>query len=129
MNWEEVKDLLKEAHEEPIAAADYAAVRARVMSELARRSRPWWPLGRVWAAAASAAVLLVAARVDWSPNVEPLPAVALAYPAAPEVRKVTPRPQRALKAPKTKGESLLVRVVTDDPDVVIYWIADAKGEY
>ena len=129
MNWDECVELLKEVHQEPIAPADYAAVRARVMNELARRARPWWSHGWVWGlAAAGVALLAVATNVDWRPRVEPMPVVALAHPAAPEVRKAARRPPIARETRKAKGEALLVRMLTDDPDVVIYWIAGPKGE-
>ena len=39
--FEQTVELLREAHREPIAEAHYAAVRARVLSQLAVERRPW----------------------------------------------------------------------------------------
>ena len=59
---EKTLEILREAHGEPIAEAHYAAVRARVLSELAVERRPWW---RTWAygfvAVAALAAMLLAA--------------------------------------------------------------------
>jgi len=40
--FEETLKLLREAHREAIPEAHFAAVRARVLSELAAGRRPWW---------------------------------------------------------------------------------------
>jgi len=114
-------ELLQGAHAEPLPPASYTAVRGRVLAELAAGRRTWWR----WAAAlaALAALLLV-----WPERrVPPLPPVALAHPPRPPLyqpshgrKGVVPghRPKPVLRQP------LLVRLVTDDPDIVIYWIAD-----
>ncbi len=47
MRIEETLAMLREAHEEPIAEAHYAAVRARVLAQLEMKRRPWWR--GVWA--------------------------------------------------------------------------------
>lgn len=127
-------DLLHEAHAEPLPAAAYTAVRGRVMAELARR-RIW---RRYWVAGlAGAAAMLVALTLAIWPEhrVQPLPPVALAIPKAPEVQLIpvspSPRPRpralerRVVARRKTEPrQPLLVRLVTDDPNVVLYWIAD-----
>jgi hypothetical protein len=104
------------------------------MAEVAARV-PWWR--RAWiyglgtaAAAAAAAVLAIALR----PAAVPAPPkVALARPAAPALaaaKRTAARPVwRIHRAPapaaaSPKPEPLLVELLTDDPDVVIYWIAD-----
>jgi hypothetical protein len=131
MNWEDCRELLKEAHEEPVAPAHYAAVRARVMAELERRERPLWARAWVWAAAAAmAAAVIVGVQVDLRPQLEP-PVVALAYPPAPVVVRAATRPvvtRRPVTARRAKAEPLLIKMETDDPDVVIYWIAETGGE-
>jgi len=48
---------LRVSHVEPIAAADFAAVRARVLAELPARKRPAWRLA--WIGAIAAAILLL----------------------------------------------------------------------
>jgi hypothetical protein len=59
------------------------------------------------------------------------PAVALAHPAAPVVARAA-RVVRAEKRPaavrRVKGEQLLIKLETDNPDVVIYWIAEKRGD-
>jgi len=147
MNREETLELLREAHREPIPEAHYAAVRARVLSQLATERRPW--SSGIWAygfAAAALAALLIAAF--WPKQVaEPVgqalspvnralsqtglaSALALA-PAPVEVslgrRKRLPHhikgaaPYRVIGPPIS--QPLVVKLVTSDPNVVIYWIA------
>jgi hypothetical protein len=84
--------------------------------------------------AAAAVVLLVA---GW-PRTElrmvlPVPSA----PAAPVVAKVVlPRPGKVatvaakrVKEPEPEpAESMVVKLLTNDPDVVIYWITGTKGE-
>jgi hypothetical protein len=138
--WEKTLELLREAHEEPLAQAHFDAVRARVLERLqSRPQRVWWP---VWACAS----LAVAAAGMWMwvswvgqairlpragqrpapPIVEVLPVpetlAALSKPKVRRVRRVKKTP------PPPVGEPLLVKLITDDPDVVIYWIADPKGD-
>jgi hypothetical protein len=153
--------LLDEAHREVPAEVHFAAVRARVMAEVARQGRPLWR--RAWVYAVASAVLIGAALAGarvWR-TVEPLPAVALARPAvvrqALELPRIAARKDgatgsvpsherervfsaksktilleqrtnRRVAPQRSPGETVLVRLVTDDPDVVIYWIADRKGD-
>ncbi len=146
-------DLLRGAHAEEIPAAAFTAVRARV---LARLARPWWK--RAWVYAAAAVVLLAAGiglrrpgrtpdvgqavspsnqppsggadhRLSWSANGwqaklrNGLPAVA---PAPHRVRLAGDK--KRSPAPHRKAETILVKIETGNPDIVIYWIAETKGE-
>ena len=121
-------DLLRGAHSEPLPAAAYTAVRGRVMAELAAGRWIWWR----WAAAlaAAAVVMLVALAVWPERRVEPLPRVALAVPPGPELphtaqAKPPVPPRRGHAKPSAlPRQPLLVRLVTDDPNIVIYWIAE-----
>jgi anti-sigma factor RsiW len=119
--------LVREAHVEPVDAAHFAAVRARVLAELERRPARWWRFGWVYALAAAAVVMLVAM---W-PRPEQRMVVAIPpSPAAPLVARV-PIPAGPLyrETRERKGaETVMVKLETDDPDVVIYWIAETKGE-
>jgi len=125
--------LAREAHAEPVEAAHFAAVRARVLAELERAPARRWRFA--WAAAlgAAAAVLLMAL---W-----PRPEMRLAVPmpqapaAAAVARTVLPsHPKMAAKArppqpvERAAAPPMVVKLLTDDPDVVIYWITDTKGE-
>jgi hypothetical protein len=141
--WEKTLELLRRAHQEPLDEANYAAMRARVLERLrARPRRLWWP---VWAAASLAAAGL--ATWLWVISVgqvgqairlpragqRPAPPIAEVLPI-PEISPVVSKPKakrarRAKKAPTpSAAEPLLVKLITDDPDVVIYWIADPKGD-
>ena len=105
-------ELLREAHREPLGEAHYAAVRARVLSELQRERRPAWR--RIWVgglvAVAAAAVLLL-----WPRPVAPARVV---HPRRAVARAVVSKPE------KRPMEPLVVKLLTDDPNVIIYWIAD-----
>jgi anti-sigma factor RsiW len=129
-------ELLREAHREPLGEAHYAAVRARVLSELQRERRPAWR--RIWVgglvAVAAAAVLLLWPRPVHTPErIE----IAVISPAAPNIERPRPvaparvvHPRRAVaravvsKPEKRPMEPLVVKLLTDDPNVIIYWIAD-----
>ena len=139
-NWVE---LLREAHREPIAPAHYAAVRARVLAELGRQRRRVWRW--VWACGMAA---VVAAAVVLTPRPEPVgqasrPASRPAFlpaqvygPAAPvqraaEIRRPVVHRRRALTQVKQEGrpggpphQQVTIKLLTDDPNVVIYWIGE-----
>ena len=60
--WSELKQSLermREAHQEPIAPAHYAAVRARVMAQLEKGRAPWWKWVWVYGVGMAAAVVVV----------------------------------------------------------------------
>jgi len=130
--WSGLKEslqLLQAAHRDPLPDAAYTAVRARVMAELAAGRRRWWRVAAalVAAALAAAALLVLVAVAVWPlPRVQPLPRVALAVPAAPPLayaRGSEPSHDRK-EVKKLSRNPVLVRLVTDDPNIVIYWIAD-----
>jgi hypothetical protein len=98
-----------------------------------RRTRPV-----IWIGAAAAAVLLLTTASLWprkAPVVAPLPppqvavslpdvsVLAVAAPALARPRKA--RPQKP-KPELAHEESVLVKMLTPDPDVVIYWIVGPK---
>lgn len=137
--------ILREAHEEPIAEAHLAAVRARVMAEVGRRGSRRW----LWAAALAGAV--AAASMIWTRPVRapeapravvlktqgwqaeapaPRPAVVLRVPGRKRVRTLrvaVPKMQGwQVEPPAPLKEPVVVKLVTDDPNVVIYWIADGN---
>jgi anti-sigma factor RsiW len=141
---EDAMGLLRSAHEEPIAAGHYTAVRTRVLERLARERSPWrrWVWVVALAGAMTVAGVFLAPRkaerpkgpvaVSRQPEAPVVEARVpeLAAPAEPRARKALPAP-----APPRRGievaalaEPLVVKLITNDPDVVIYWIADRKGE-
>ena len=137
--------LLKEAHDEPLAAAHFSAMRARVVAELeqkrrrgALRARRWaWSFGL--AAAVAALLVMLVLRPGRTPE-HRAPVVAVNHPPVVAVREpvVPPPPHRGVarrvarrvvqpSVPETPdSEPLIVKLQTDDPNVVIYWIADRK---
>ena len=132
--------IARAAHAEPIPPAAFTALRARVLAQIARGRRPWW--GRLPGGAPHRnvaawiipllAALAVAIVVLLPRPVEPLrttltpPPVPLDQPLAPATAQpIAPRrPPRARRRlnPRTPAEPLMVKLVTDDPNVVIYWI-------
>lgn len=131
-------ELLQEAHQEGPAPAHFTAVRSRVLAQLERERRPFWRRAWVYGLAAAAVAILVAVTVRPTLWVVPQPPqVALAHPTAPRVvaanrpvivearLHVVRKPHR----PAAASEPVLVRLVTDNPDVVIYWISERRGDY
>jgi anti-sigma factor RsiW len=119
-------ELLREAHGEPVEEAHFAAVRARVLAELERGRTRTWRFAWVYAMAAAAVVLLAVAM---TPRTEQRLALPVPHaPTAPAIAKVgvkAPLPRRQVTDP---SETVLMKIETDNPDVVIYWIAETKGE-
>jgi len=131
--------LLRVAHEEPIAAGHYTALRAAVMGRLAQQRRPRWTwvwVPAVAAGLAMAAVFLPVRRVEKPrvymaevrvPEVAPAPVVPVKAPVRRAQRSHPRQQPRVAPAPQPPAEPLVIKLITDDPDVVIYWIADRKG--
>lgn len=136
-------DLVRQAHEEPIEAAHFAAVRTRVLAEIERAPARRWRMALWFAAAAAAVLLLVTLRPSTParkpveqamapapvppPAVVPAPAAVAPPVVRPQVRR-RPAPQVARRLPQEPGHQMVVKLLTDDPDVVIYWITETKGE-
>ncbi len=191
-------ELLRKAHQEPIAEAHFAAVRARVLCEIAAEKRAWWR--RAWRfgvpVAVAAAILLAvwlkgpgarqsAAQstgraVAERPRAIPAPEMAqkTAQTAGIPVKSAEPRGKTghalpttaqaaarrwrnrpveadvagapAIRAARECGvigprvissknerwavigppnpQPLVVKMLTNDPNVVIYWISEGTGE-
>jgi anti-sigma factor RsiW len=118
----------------------YAQVRTEVLSEIASERKTM-----AWLKYAIAAALLVALAVGWlwrtRPNATAAPhvtaAVQLPLPPVVSVQaapihkrpvRVTRRKRRQPEPkPVFKSEPLLVKMLTDDPQVVIYWLVDQNG--
>ena len=142
--------VLRDAHREGVTEAALAAVRTRVWSELAPRRRPLWRSPWVYGLAAAALLLAMVWMRPAGPRrrVEaPAKQIAIAPPPpAPEpvverapvrVVRVGARARRRhlakpagppLVAVSPDEKPLVVKMVTEDPDVVIYWITDTRGE-
>jgi hypothetical protein len=126
--WSDLREslaILRSAHAEVPPAAHFTAVRSRVMAELERGARPWRVLA--WISAAAVAALLLVAL--WPARVVPQPPRLLAsIPPAPVVAKVAPAvhppARRLLAGVAPRRAPLTIKFQTDDPNIVIYWIAN-----
>jgi predicted anti-sigma-YlaC factor YlaD len=127
-----------------IHPAAFDAVRLRVLSEIrAKKQRgAWWAWPAV-AAAACVAVLCVSVFLpSWKNPAPPKPLVAAKDPVvmvssiAPvqQVVKAHHRPIHkfgpvsASAGPAHKPEPLVVKMLTNDPNVIIIWLVDQKGD-
>jgi anti-sigma factor RsiW len=116
--------LIREVHDEPLEEAHFAAVRARVLAELEHAPARRWRF--IWApalAAAAVVLLMVAWPRPEQHIVLPMPHA----PAAPLVAKVLLEPPKAKPRQPQASEDVVIKIETDNPDVVIYWIAE-RGE-
>jgi hypothetical protein len=147
MKPDEAMDLLREAHREPIPEAHFAAVRARVLSQIAAergvsRRRTW----RYAFAVAVAAALFLAfwpkqqapRRVvsEVRPPIErPLASARGSVSSYHGERMAAAVRRGARRKPAVTGvigppnpTPLVVKILTNDPTVVIYWISAGTGE-
>ena len=120
--------VLLAAHAEAPPAAHFTAVRSRVMAELEHKARPGRWLAWIAAGAAVTVLLLVAL---WPARVVPeAPRLVASIPPAQQVAKVAPAVTRVVRPPHHAGvhaprrAPLTIKLQTDDPNIVIYWIAD-----
>lgn len=130
--------LLRDVHNEPIEEAHLAALRARVMASVdAPRRWPWV------AAVAFACGAVLAAAAAWfrpAPVPEPPPLAVAAPPAPDALLRAMPDRSLTVAAPKRTPyraatareraqfavEPVVVKLFTEDPNVVIYWIGDTQ---
>jgi len=124
---------LRELGSEAVDAAMLTAVRAGVLARIGERRRRVWP----WVAAFAAAAAVVAGLVVMPHKpVEQLPPPQVARVVTPEQviveQPVVPRRRRVARrrpAPPPKEEHpLVVKMLTDDPDIVIIWLLDQRGD-
>ena len=119
---------------EQVDGAVLDAVRSRVMARAARQPArgafAWWDVAVPLAFAAALAVAIL-----WPREVLPPAAVAAVIPPAPASPHIVwakheprPRPKPAAHVARATppSEPLLMRIVTGDPNVVIYWIVEGK---
>jgi hypothetical protein len=120
--------------------AVYSAVRARVMAEIQGNQRPGW--FTAWpaflAVAVCTVILMIALRPEARISTPPVEAKVAPPVEAPEIISGSSpgipvrRPVRHIRKavttvdPTAPKEPLVVKMLTNDADVVIYWIADAK---
>ncbi len=109
-----------------------AAMREDVMPVRVQKQPRRWP----WVLAAAAAAL-IALSLSYSRKPEAVPVqMAVLHPptAAPVLPRIPqPKPHPIRHAvrpakPVEADEPLTIKLLTDDPDVVIYWLIEPKGE-
>ncbi|MGE5646694.1 MAG: anti-sigma factor family protein [Acidobacteriota bacterium] len=119
--------------------ASLAIWRQSVLDRIAVERRPrrfiWAWAGAAAAATAALALFALIPRTIPPPPEPPAPIVARVAPPSPPAVHPAPKPHRPRPrrpAPKPKPnyptEPLLVRLETSDPNVIIYWIAEGKGD-
>jgi Putative zinc-finger len=122
-----LKALSEDAPNDDALALWRRGLLARIDSQPRRRAPGW---GWAWAAAAAVAlVAFLAVPRKAPPSPTPLarltPAAVLPAPQPPA--PVVHRRPRHRRAPAPVPEPLLVKLETSDPNVVIYWIVEGKG--
>lgn len=127
MKWtdDDLDRALRELGAEDPPPAVLAAVRSGVLGRI-RRPR-WWMWTWAPVAAAALAILLWPRPAEIAPP--PLIATTPAVPAAAWVkteRRPAPLSPRRLAPPERQTE--FIRIFTDDPDVVILWSLETKGD-
>jgi anti-sigma factor RsiW len=133
----ESQGALKTLRTEFVDDAVLLQVRAEVVSAVSHRQRA---VG--WPRYAIAAGLVVAILAGWmwqmrprarlgprqiTANVSAPPLLTPAQAPPPHTRLPRVRRHRPQAAPMFKSEPLVVKMITDDPQVVIYWLVDQNG--
>ena len=125
------RGLLEDLGDEVPDEGALAAVRSRSLAAVRKRSR--WP----WLVAAAAALAIaigISAGLRIARDPAPPPRIVLLMPEAPAVsREPAPVPRTAAVATvrpvrQEPAEPMVIKFLTDDPDVVIYWIAEEGGD-
>ena len=151
---EDLKDsqaVFKSIRENVPSPAMLSAVRARVLDDVAgRESGTWFERLFLWgfgkkATLAGMALLLVGGGALWLARgpelpIEPPTPVVIGPPVVPDPvpqavsNKPAPKPrvrrQRSAPAPvpREPQPQVTIRLLTDDPKVIIYWLGDEKGD-
>jgi hypothetical protein len=112
---------------EAFEATAVDAMRARTMAALRPERSVLWPLMRY----AAAVLIVIGGLVAWKMQYPaPLPVIraAVSDPKLAPVTVMKPSMQQTRRVKKPRPaeprEPVVVKLLTDDPDVVIYWITD-----
>lgn len=121
--------------------ASLDAVRRRVLDDIqARRRRIWWqwPVAAALLAACGVILSVIFLEPRRKPEIPKLTVIAVKTPgqvtAPPHTVAVTHhRPHLRVSTPKARvaagaQETLQVKMLTNDPDVIIIWLVDQKGD-
>jgi len=118
-----------------IDAAAFTAVRQRVLGEIQAKKQSvfWWK----WAAVAAAACIAIVSALYFAPRPKnfaaPAPLVARIDPPQgwelKPVRHTSSGRHLGKPRPVQKTEPIVaVKMLTDDPNVIIIWLVDQKGD-
>lgn len=133
---EEMKASQETLHSLAEEGVPVMAVHARVMEQVAPRRRVGWLWGLA-AVAVMAVLVLAGVRMVWRqepvvppPSVQiatvPPPAIAFTPPARPLFRAAVHHVRPV--AASAPAQPLKIKMFTSDPNVVVYWLVDTKGE-
>lgn len=134
MNDEQMRDLFREMRDEPLPADSLARVRMGVSERIAQPARrPWWLRWQVVAAGVVGVAMIVMLVSRPAAVVTPVPAPVAAQRETPVVEEkpvVAPKvkPVQAKVRPKVEKKDTLIRLETEDPNVVIFLVAEGAGE-
>jgi hypothetical protein len=121
---------LKALAEVEIDEQALAQWRGRVLAQIDGAPRRGW--GWRWALAAAAVLLVWIGVHEWRPYGPPAPppVVARMEPAPAVPVPVAPARRRRIRPVRRQAPAgpLLVKLETADPNVVIYWIVEGKGD-
>jgi anti-sigma factor RsiW len=118
-------NILRDEHRAGIDPAHFTAVRSNVIAEIERGRKTWRRLAWV-SGVGIAAALMIGLALRPAPLPAPPLRVAVRIPSVP----LTPRAEKPAnsrlqaKSLPHKGQPVLIKLQTDDPKIVIYWIAD-----
>ncbi|MBI2841527.1 MAG: zf-HC2 domain-containing protein [Acidobacteria bacterium] len=144
------REVLAGLADEAVDDAVLRSVRRRVMARIEPRAHRTGAWRWAWAAAAAIGAILVSVAVLKHPHdqrpvsttqhPQPAPTVRAAEPSASPAENLAAQTQSVtqiarVQAPHSSpltgakaAEPLVVKMLTDDPDVVIYWLVDSEGE-
>ena len=113
-----------------IDAQTFDQVRRRVIAEIQaeKRRKAWW----MWPVAAAACIVILWGALEsrpWSRFENPARPGLVGFSKAPpkiewSVKPVRPRPASFA----ARREPLVVKMLTNDPNVIIIWLVDQKGD-
>jgi predicted anti-sigma-YlaC factor YlaD len=123
-----------------IHPAAFDAVRLRVLDELREKKgrRAWWAWPAIAAAACVAMLITAVVLPNWRNAEPPKPLIAAKNPPKIEWTPARVRPMvrihhqfgpvSASAGPAHNPEPLVVKMLTNDPNVIIIWLVDQKGD-
>jgi hypothetical protein len=139
MNEDEIRELFREMRDEPLPPDSLARVRMAVTARTSGAKR--WKAARPWAAALLVTACVAMVFFSPRPTAPPAPPADVAKQVLIAVpREPQPTPSTKVESPKTARapikrkpptrpkQDLAIRVETEDPDVVLFFLPDKSAE-